>query len=123
MAGQLFQGVVAHPVAGTDYLDILPAAYHQAALSSVRFMVAKPCGLWQVMPVHLKGISRLVEFTAFPLAPGHDRIPLILGLLFPLEELTLAPPLMRTEISVDTAVEFLFLDVGAGEPQWPADAA
>ncbi|HLY07325.1 MAG TPA: hypothetical protein VKR31_16385, partial [Rhizomicrobium sp.] len=108
VAGQLFQGVVAHPVGGTDYLDILPARYHPGALASVRLMVATPCGLWQLMPVHLKGISRTVEFTAFPLAPGNDGIPLILGFLFPLDGLTLAPPLAGKEISVDTAIEFLF---------------
>src|SRR5215472_8009783 len=66
VAGQLLQGVVPYPVAGTDYLNILPAQYHAGALVSVRLMVTRPCGLWQVMPVHLKGISRLVEVTAFP---------------------------------------------------------
>lgn len=123
VAGQLFQGVVAHPVAGSDYLDVLPSQYHDGALASVRLMVVTPCGLWQVMPVHLKGISRLVEFTAFPLAPGNDGIPLVLGFMLPLEDLTLAPPLMGQEIRVDTAVEFLFIDVGAGAPQWPAGSA
>ena len=123
VAGQLYQGAVDYPVAGTDHLDILPAQYHAGALASVRLMVNKPCGLWQIMPIHLKGVSRLLEFTAFPLAPGNDDIPLILGHLFPLGAIAFAPPALKKEISVDTALEFLFIDIGAGQPQWPAEAA
>ena len=79
--------------------------------------------LWQVMPVHLKGIPRLLEFTAFPLTPGDDGIPLVLGHLFPLEDVGLAPAALKQEITVDTAIEFLFIDIGAGQPHWPAEAA
>ena len=122
LAGHLYQSVVQYSVSGTDHLDLLPPEYHAGALASVRLMAAKPCGLWQVMPVYLRGYSRLVEFTAFPLSPGEDCIPLILGYLVPLDEVGLAAPALRKEISVDTAVDFLFIDVGAGEPKWPADS-
>ena len=121
--GDLYQSAMQYALAGTDHLDILPPQYHAGALASVRLMVSKPCGLWQVMPLYLKGVSRLLEFTAFPLAPGGDGIPLVLGYIFPLESVSLAPPYARKDVSVDTAVEFLFIDVGAGEPQWPGEAA
>jgi len=123
VAGQFYQGAVEYAVAGTDHLDILPAQYHAAALASVRLMVSKPCGLWQVMRVYLRGFSRLIEFTAFPLSPSGDGIALILGHLFPLGEVEFAEAAQKKEISVDTAVEFHFIDVGAGEPVWPAEAA
>ena len=123
VAGHAYQGAVQYTVAGTDHLDILPPRYHEGALTSVRLMVGKPCGLWQVMPVHIRGYSRLVEFTAFPLAPAADGISLILGYFFALDELTMQPAPLQKEISVDTATEFVFIDVGAGVPRWPADAA
>ena len=123
VVGQLYQGAVPYTVAGTDHLDILPPRYHEAALQSVRLMVSQPCGLWQVMPFYREGLSRLLEFTGFPLTPGNDGIPLILGYLLPLEDLGLAPSGMQNELTVNTAVEFLFIDVGAGQPQWPARPA
>jgi hypothetical protein len=85
-------------------------------------MVSKPCGLWQIMPLHLRGVSRHLEFTAFPLMPGNDGIPLVLGYVLPLESLGFAPTAVKNDVVVDTAVEFHFIDVGAGEPQWPAEA-
>ena len=123
VAGHLYQGAVPYTVAGTDYLDVLPSKYHAGALASVRLMVEKPCALWQVMPVHHGDFVRLHEFTAFPLAAGSDGIPLILGYILPLEDLTIASPPVHRELSVDTAIEFAFLDVGAGEPHWPDKAA
>jgi hypothetical protein len=123
VVGHVYQSAMQYAVAGTDHLDILPLEYHAGALASVRLMVSQPCGLWQIMPVHLKGVSRLLEFTAFPLTPGDDGIPLILGYLFPLESLGLAPAAVKKEVAVDTAVEFFFIDIGAGQPQWPVKAA
>jgi len=123
VVGHGYQSAVQYAVAGTDHLDLLPAKYHAGALASARLMVSKPCGLWQVMPVHVRGYSRLVELTAFPLAPGEDGIPLILGYLFALEETAIEPPPIQKELSVDTAVEFHFIDIGAGVPAWSAEAA
>lgn len=123
VVGHIYQSAVQYAVAGTDHLDILPPQYHEAAVASVRLMVKKPCGLWQIMPVYLKGVERLLEFTAFPLLPGNDGIALILGYLFPLESVGLAPAAPKQEVMVDTAVEFQFIDVGAGAPDWPAEAA
>jgi hypothetical protein len=123
VAGHLYQSSVDYPVAGTDHLDILPPKYHAGALASARLMVSNPCGLWQVMPVYLGGYSRLVELTAFPLGPGGDGIPLILGYLFALQDFMVSPPPLQREICVDTAVEFFFIDIGAGVPAWSAKAA
>jgi hypothetical protein len=122
VVGHLYQSAVQYAVAGTDHLDILPPQYHEGALASVRLMVNKPCGLWQIMPLHLRGVSRHLEFTAFPLMPGNDGIPLVLGYVLPLESLGFAPTAVKNDVVVDTAVEFHFIDVGAGEPQWPAEA-
>jgi hypothetical protein len=123
VVGHVYQSAVQYAVAGTDHLNILPPQFHEGALASVRLMVKQPCGLWQVMPVYLNGVSRCIEFTAFPLAPGDDGIPLILGYLFPLEGLGLAPAALKQEVTVDTAVEFQFIDIGAGQPKWPLEAA
>jgi hypothetical protein len=123
LVGHLYQSAVQYPVAGTDHLDILPPKYQAGALASARLMVGNPCGLWQIMPVYVGGYSRLVELTAFPLGPGGDGIPLILGYLFALQDFTVSPAPLQREICVDTAVEFFFIDIGAGVPAWPAKAA
>jgi len=122
VAGQLYQGSVPYPVAGTNHLDTLPAQYHAGALASARLMVEKPCGLWQIMPVCNQNHTLLHEFTAFPLAPGSDGIPLILGYFLQLEPLEIASSPLEQVFSVDTAVQFFFIDVGAGQPQWPGEA-
>jgi len=122
VAGQLYQGAVPYAAAGTDYLQTLPAEYRAGAIASVRLMVEKPCGLWQVMPVFYRVYKRFFEFTAFPLAAGSDGIPLILGYVLPLEEIEIALPLVQG-FSVDTAVQFFFIDVGAGQPEWPGQGA
>lgn len=123
VAGQRYQNSVPFTVAGRDHLETLPAKYHAGAIASARLIVEKPCGLWQVMPVCNQNHTLVHEFTAFPLAPGSDGIPLILGFILPLEELELASPPLDQVFSVGTAAEFCFIDVGAGQPEWPDKVA
>jgi len=123
VAGQLYQGSVPYAVAGTDHLETLPPRYHAGALASARLLVEQPCGLWQVTPVYHRNYARLHECTAFPLAPGGDGIPLVLGYVLPLGDMAIATPPLQQDFSVDTAIEFFFIDVGAGVPHWPAKAA
>ena len=40
-------------------------------MNSVRETIERPCGLWQVMPLHYaRGFERNVEITVFPLKLG-----------------------------------------------------
>src|ERR1700692_1965852 len=49
---------------GEDYLQYLPPAYHGAAIESVRQIVNRPCGLWQIMPVsYERGYAHHLELT------------------------------------------------------------
>jgi hypothetical protein len=124
LAGQLYQDLVPYKVAGTDYLDILPSKHHAGAIASAHLMIDRPCGLWQITPMHLaRGYAQLLEVTAFPLAAGEDSIPLIIAFLLPIEGPLPATLPLDKGIAADTAMEFCFLDVGAGQPEWPAEAA
>ena len=121
VAGQVLQDDVPYRLAGTDVLDCFPEEYRRGAIETGRLMIRKPCGLWQITPVHSGGYPHALEVTAFPLSAVSDGVPLIIMHLLPLD----APLPMASAphaAAVDTALEFRFLDVGTGEPQWPLAA-
>jgi hypothetical protein len=121
VAGQVFQQAIPYNLAGTDLLELLPARYRAGAVASGCLMVSKPCGLWQITPVHLRGYAKPVEVTAFPL--GAVSVPLIIAYVLSLKELLPTSGTPSLAMEADTAMEFRFLDVGAGEPEWPGRAA
>ena len=121
MAGRLYRESQPSEVVGSNYLDSLPSEYHQGAIKSAQLMAATPCGLWQIMPVHnAKRFARLTEITAFPIL-GEDDVPLIACYLHQWEAMLPSSLQVKKGILVETAIEFRFLDVGAGEPFWPTN--
>jgi len=107
---------------GHDYLEFMPPEYHAGLIDTASLMVNRPCGLWQITPLHFeRGIAQCFEVTVFPLLG--DPSPFALALLAPRDEFIrpIAPGgrLMLAE----TAREFEFLDIGAGVPVWPPSAA
>lgn len=122
VAGEVFQADVPYRLAGTDMLNFFPEQYRAGAIETARLMISKPCGLWQITPVHSGGYVLPVEVTAFPLSAVSDGVPLVIVYLQPLET-----PLPRASepasvLALDTALEFRFLDIGGGEPRWPPGA-
>src|ERR1700760_752200 len=82
LAGQTLNDNVQKNMAGANWLDFLPAQHHAEALESARPICGRPCGIWQLTPVHYeRGISQLIEATIFPLGSTADGIPLMLGSL------------------------------------------
>ncbi len=117
LIGSEFESYIHRNVRGEDYLQFLPERYRRGAIDSVRQIIARPCGLWQVTPLHYeRGFVRNVEITVFPLKPES-------GGSFQLLILTqfLGGPLMSHSardrlVLADTALDFQYIDVGAGVP-------
>jgi hypothetical protein len=105
-----------------DYLEFLAPRFHPGAAASVDLIFRHPCGLWQVMAAHYqRGFSQYLELTAFPIATevGGGQM---LSFLAPLRGHVVPMPPGLSVMSIDTAVTFEFLDIGAGVPAWPPQA-
>ena len=124
ISGEGFNEAAGRNMAGQDHLDLLAPPYRAAAVATSALMVNTPCGLWQVSPIHLaRGYAIHVEMTAFPLAAGDGKPHCLLSHVRPIEgfmPVTLPTP---NGVAIDTAVTFRFVDIGAGVPQWTAQAA
>lgn len=117
LIGSEFAAMIRRDVRGADYLEFLPPQYHEGAIASVRHIVNRPCGLWQVMPVHYeRGYAHYIELTVFPLGPGPDGKPLLLVLTQPIPAPLVPTPTGDKVMTADTAVSFRYIDVGAGMP-------
>jgi len=124
ISGEGFNEAAGQNMAGQDHLDLLAPQYRAAAVATSELMINTPCGLWQVSPIHLaRGYAIHLEMTAFPLATGDGKPPCLLGHVRPIEgfmPVTLPTP---NGLAIDTAVTFRFVDIGAGVPEWAAQAA
>jgi len=119
VAGEGYTELVGHNVSGQNHLDFVPEWLHADAIESGRLMINTPCGLWQISPAHLaRGYTRLLEVTAMPLAPTDSVTPFFLCHVRQIEGLMPATLPVARGISIDTAVQFEFLDIGAGAPAW-----
>src|SRR5579871_2251851 len=117
LVGQALNENVQQNMTGTNWLDVLPEAHHAEALESARLICEHPCGIWQLTPVHYeRGFSQLIEVTIFPLGPGADGIPLMLGSLEFLTTNNLKRVELGKGLSAETSQVFEFIDIGAGTP-------
>ncbi|MBS0469590.1 MAG: PAS domain-containing protein [Proteobacteria bacterium] len=117
LVGTEFENRIQRDVRGKDYLDFLPEAHHASAIESVREIVTRPCGLWQVMPVHYeRGFAHYLELTIFPLRPGADGADLLLVLTQPIPIYLLPTPTGDKVMRADTALAYRFIDIGGGAP-------
>jgi hypothetical protein len=116
VVGNLVTQRVQREVAGTNYLDYLPKEQHAESLAAARLINGFPCGTWQLSPVvYERGFTQLIEVTIFPLGPGADHIPLMLGYLkFLPGRLTAAAS--HRAVSAETSKIYKFIDIGAGVP-------
>lgn len=111
-------------LSGEDHLDYLPKQFHAGAVESARLMAATPCGVWQISPVHLeRGYATYLEITAFPLEPSAGAAPSLLCHVHQTGGLILPSLPAERGIEFDTAVQYEFLDIGAGLPNWTSQAA
>ena len=117
LVGSEFAARVQRDLRGQDYLQYLPQAYHGAAIESVRQIVHRPCGLWQIMPVsYERGFAHHIELTLFPLGPGPDGVNLLLILTQTVPSLVTPTPTGARVMATDTALTYRYLDLGAGVP-------
>jgi hypothetical protein len=117
LAGTGIEQRIQNNIVGRDYLEFLPAIYHDGALTSAQIMADLPCGLWQLTNVHYeRGTAQLLELTAFPLISDGGRQ--ILGLLRGTGKYQ--PPTFVPDkaLQADTALKFEFLEIGNGVPEW-----
>jgi hypothetical protein len=117
LTGTAFDERVQQSVRGQDYLQFMPQQYREGVMTSVRNIVERPCGLWQIMPVHYqRGFAQNLEVTVFPLAHETcDRCQLLI-LTREVNGLITPRPTGRFALSADTASTYQYIDVGAGVP-------
>jgi hypothetical protein len=124
ISGEGFNEAAGQNMAGRDHLELLPAQYRAGAVATSEMMVNRPCGLWQVSPIHLaRGYAIHLEMTAFPLRADDGGPPCLLAHVRPVQGFMAATLPTPNGLSIDTAVTFRFLDIGAGVPEWTAQAA
>ena len=117
LVGSEFEQQIQRVVTGQDYLQFLPRAFHASAMESVREIVERPCGLWQITPLHYDGdFARNVEITVFPLLSGRIGKYTLLVLTQFIGGVMLAQPSSSKFSSTDTAIAYRYIDVGAGVP-------
>jgi hypothetical protein len=118
LIGSAFEENIQRNIAGHDYLQYLPPRYHAGAVEAARHIVGRPCGLWQVVPLHYeRGYGHNVELTAFPLAPGPDGVHLLLVLTQTPGGPITGTPTDGKALAVDTASRYQYIDLGAGTPE------
>jgi hypothetical protein len=108
---------IQHNITGHDYLDYLASPYHAGALEAARHLITRPCGLWQVTPLHYqRGYGHNAEVTAFPLAPEADGVHVLAALIQmpggPIDGVATG----KKPMVADTARTFNYIDLGAGIP-------
>lgn len=117
LVGDEFERRVKRNVKGEDYLQFLPRQYHAGALLSAREIVLRPCGLWQIMPLHYeRGFVRQVEITTFPMTTDVTGVFHLLVLCQYLGDATISRTAGVKLLNTDTALTFQYLDIGAGVP-------
>jgi hypothetical protein len=117
LVGSEFEQQIQRSVTGQDYLQFLPRAYHASAMESLREIVERPCGLWQITPLRYDGdFARSVEITAFPLLTGRaDKYTLLVLTQF-IGGVMLLRPSCSKFTTTDTAIAYRYIDLGAGVP-------
>ncbi len=117
LVGSEFEQRIQRDVKGQNYLDYLMPAYHQGAMDSIREIVRRPCGLWQIMPVHYeRGFAQHIELTVLPLGPGPDGVHLLLVLTQPMRDLVMPESTGDKAMAAGTALTYQYIDLGAGVP-------
>jgi hypothetical protein len=117
VTGTNFDARVQMPVQGQNYIEYLPAQYRDGVINSVRQIVERPCGLWQVMTVHYRrGFAQNLEITVFPLANEAGDAHQLLVLAREAEGLARPRSTGDLAMSADTALTYQFIDIGAGVP-------
>jgi hypothetical protein len=117
LVGSAIEENIQYSLAGHDYLQYLAAPYHAGALESAHHIITRPCGLWQITPLHYeRGYGHNVEITAFPLAPGPDGAHLLAVLAQTREGAIEGVPTGGKPIMASTARAYRYIDLGAGIP-------
>ncbi len=116
---RLVGGAVEHraqrTVKGQNYLDYLMPAFHDAAIETIGEIVGRPCGLWQVQPMHYAGgTAQPTELTVFPLRQS-DSAPLLLVLIQPMDGGQYIA-MDDKMIAAGSMLGTQYLDLGAGVP-------
>lgn len=115
LVGGAVEQRIQRSVTGQNYLDYLLPAFHAAAMVTVREIVTRPCGLWQVQPMLFAGgHAQPTELTVLPLR--QDGAPLLLVLTQPMESTAVYVAMSDKMIAAGSMLGTQFIDLGAGLP-------
>lgn len=121
VVGERIRERVPFPVVGQDYFHYVPAQLRTTAERRLQTLVTHPCGLWQVLGIHYQqGLFKSLELTVFPLW-REEGPPQIMILAVYSRGQVCDVPTDLAMISLDRATASVFLDVGAGLPDWPRE--
>jgi hypothetical protein len=120
LAGDGFQQLTSSNLTGQSFIPLMSAAVRDAAVLTTHLLFETPCGLWQITPAHLAlGYAIELEITAFPLSGATNGVPYLLCLVRRIDGILEAKfPIGNPGLALDTALQYRFLDIGAGEPEW-----
>jgi hypothetical protein len=111
LVGTAIEARIQRNLSGCDYLDFLPGEFRQGAIDSARTIAERPCGLWQITPLHYaRGFSQNCELTMFPLR-GDNGVPLILACLDWRDDLVVPAGPHEKLLHADTACDFSYIDL------------
>ncbi|HTT99750.1 MAG TPA: PAS domain-containing protein [Rhizomicrobium sp.] len=124
VTGGRFDELIGYDIRGCNPADFLPRAYRAGVIESTRLMFEMPCGVWQITPAHLvHGYATHLEMTMLPLGPDKAGSHFLLVHVRSVGDLMRAYLPTPNGLGLDTSTTFEFLDVGAGVPEWTAQAA
>ena len=117
LTGSEFDSRVQENLRGQDYLQFVPETLRAGLVESVREIIQRPCGLWQVNSVHYqRGFAQNLEITVFPLAAEADGKHKLLVMTQSVDGLVTSRSTENKALSPDTATTYQYIDLGAGVP-------
>jgi hypothetical protein len=117
LVGSAIHEQIGRDVTGLDYAYFLDQEQRASAHLVVGKMFARPCGFWQIAPVHYeRGYSQFWEMTGLPLAGNEKSPPLVLAYVRQAERMLQAEQTGDRAMYVGPADPFEYIDIGAGVP-------
>ncbi len=114
-AGSEILALAGPDIVGCDYIALMPEAFRKEAWWSLGAMVSRPCGLWELMPVHFGPDSAsVIEITGLPVIESETGQVLVASYM---EQCATTKAMSaQNSLKAETAITYEFIDLGVGIP-------